>query len=71
MEHLHYRGRIEGNVKVKRAERLGVGVEDKPGHSVLGVTGEASSRETQSQELLKHLNPEKDCKEETIPDPKG
>lgn len=40
MEHLHYRGRIEGNVKVKRAERLGVGVEDTPGHSVLGVTGD-------------------------------
>lgn len=56
---------------MKRAERLGVGGEDKPGHSVLGETGEESSRETQGQELSKHLNPKKDCKEGTIPDPKG
>lgn len=47
-----------------------MGVGNKPGNSV-SEKAEGSSRETQRQELLKHLNPEKDGREGTVPDPKG
>lgn len=49
---------------------MAMGVGDKPGNRV-SEKAEESFREMQCQELLKHLNPEDDCKEGTIPDPKG
>lgn len=57
--------------KSKKGRNSGNGGGDIPGNKSAVEGGNETSKETKFQELLEHLNPGEDCKEETIPDPEG